>query len=539
MSIFERLTANGASGDQDEDQGDDQDVGVEQQAATDPDPDVDEDADAEQLQEPAPRGESRDTGDGWLVGYGSTTSTGLRSDTSDAPDTIDQYWQEYYHEFALTRAALKIFDDIVTEPGYRIRATRDGETDEDMQDALSLWAENCVIHAGEAGVDLAVLLNQLPSKRRGKGTVFVEKVGLEGDPDAIGALMLLDPSSIRLYKRQNQNLLRRPDDVVDSDHPRTPTGDVAAYVQYPTSSTAGNDEGAIAFAVDDLIKLTYDADEGEAWGTSIFEAIDDPIDSLRKKINDRDVAIKNAGHPHRIYSSENWSQEEAREYARAHRDGDVSAYDDDSDEGDEWAGRVDFVPDAVEVTAVEGEVADLDAAIKDDIEQIFSLMPVAKYKIAYEEDINQFVVTPQQRKDDRTVDKERRQIERKLQPVFEEKAAELAGGTYDGDVDFTIAPPPEDNPLQREEFPADNLDTLGTLLKNFYGSGANADLPLPAILDLAGIDYDELVEGEGWSPDELAAIDEDDDQVQQQVDEIENQPDPGVDRPGAGQSPES
>lgn len=471
--------------------------------------------------DPAPRGEDRDSDTAFLLGGSASRGDGLTIDRQDAPSSIDEHWQSYYVEFALTRAALSIFDDLVTEPGYQIKATQDDETDEEMTDALNKWANNCVIHAGEWGTDLSVLLNQLPSRRRGKGTVFIEKVGTEQDPDAMAALLLLDPSTMSIHTRDDQNVLVQPDDEVGSDAPRTPDGDAAAYVQYE-SETRFRDTDAIPFARGDIIKLVYDAEEGSAWGTSIFDAIGSRIDSFRRKLDDRDVAIKQVGYGHRIYSSETWSLEEAKEYKKAHREGDVSSWEDPDSQGT-WAGRVDFANDALNVDVIEGSVPDIMDAIMDDIQSIFAMLPVARFKIAYEEDINQFVVEPQQETDDRKVDKERNYIERKLGPVFETKADELADGEYSGEVSFTIEQPKDENPLRRSDFPAANLEVLGGFISDVVSSGATADVPLEGLLDLAGVDVDELAEEFGFEPDQLQDLPTSSDAFQRQDEAISEQ----------------
>lgn len=515
----------------------------------DQDPDLRDDADAEQLAdgEPDPKGESRDDGPGsWLLGYRSSSTSsgaGVAVDHSDAPETTGEYWTDYYREFPLTRAALTAFDSMVAEPGYRIEARdADGDTDDDMTEALELWAANCVIHAGEWGHDLSALLEQLPSKRRGKGTVFVEKVGTTTDRSATAALMLLDPTTIRIYKREDQNLLVQPGDSVDRDHPRTDDGDAAAYVQYDEELTGNPEKDPIPFAADELVKLVYDCDEGEAWGTSIFEALDDRIDALQKKLEDRDLAIEQAGHPHRIYHSEHWSLDEAKEYAKAHERGDVSANNDETD--GRFAGRVDFVNDAVEHTVVEGDVADLADPVRDDIEQIFSLLPISKVNIAYADDLNQFAVEPQMEKDDRTVDDERRYLERKLEPVLEEKADELASGDeYDGEISFAIESPPEDNPLNREDFPAENLEAFVTAWAEWKKSGADMDLPAGALADFMGFDLEDVREQFGapeqYDPAPIApppADETDQDGGAGDVDDTADDSGAGGDMPGEGEA---
>jgi len=465
-------------------------------------------------QEPDPRGEHRvdaertaDSGGivSYLLGHTIGTSSDETSDTviRSPPEKIDEYWREYYKRFALTRAPLNDFSSSVVEPGYQIRVEDvDGERDKEMEEALELWASNCVIHAGEHGHDLRKLMEQIPKKRRGKGTQIVEKVGTEDDPDKVVALLALDPATFKIHTRERQPIIVQPDDDVDEDHPRTPDGDAATYTQYHEDVPGHEDKDPIHFAANDVIKFTFDVDDGEVWGTSVYDAIAERIDALRQKLNDRDFAIRQTGYPHRIYSSDNWSMEEAKDYAEAHAEGDVSdSYGPDESQGDRggekqsFAGRVDFVPHEVKVQVEEGSVPDLEDPIRDDVEQIFAVMPVGKYQIAYADDLNQFVVDPQKEKDEEAIDDERRYLERKFEPVLQEKANELASGDeYACEVSLSIEPPKDENPLRREGFPADNLETFATAWQKYQTADGGIDLPAAAFADLAGIDLGDLQE---------------------------------------------
>jgi hypothetical protein len=199
--------------------------------------------------------------------------------------------------------------------------------------------------------------------------------------------------------------------------------------------------------------------------------------------------------------------EQAKEYATAHEEGDVSAgpYMDAEDKDETFAGRVDFVPETVEITTETGSVADIDDAVMDDLQHIFSVLPVARFKIAYEEDINQFVVEPQQEKDDRLVDDERRYLEDEFEPVFERKANELAAGDdYPGEISFRVEPDLDENPLRREDFPAENLEAVGSFIESYYRSGATADFPPEFAAMLMSVDLDELGDRLGFEAEALA-----------------------------------
>lgn len=491
-------------------------------------------------EDPVPRGEDRDAAGGFVFssfGLGSSSVATPRQsvEASDPPARLGDDYDEY-SEFPLVDAAMQIFADTVLEPGYKITAAIDGETDEDMEEALRMWARSCVIHAGATGQDLGVLLDRLVKRRRLTGTEFMEIAGTKQDPDAMAAFILHDPATFRQFARADQSVLIRPDDEVDGDHPTAPSGDAAAYVQYHESLQQAFDHDPIAFSQRDMIKFVYNADPGDLWGRSLFTQIGGRIDSLRQKWDDRDAAIHQTGHPHRIYSSDSWSQEEAKTFISGHKEGEYTRWEvEDGGENDRYAGRIDAVPATVEITTESGDVADISDAVMDDIQSIFSVLPVSQFKIAYSSDINQFVVEPQSRKDDLLIDQEREYLRRKFEPLFQEKADELAGGNYRGDVDFSVEPAEDDNPLRRESFPRENLQALGSFLDSYSGSSASQDIPLGAILDMAGMDLDEMRDEFGFEPDELGqtVVDEETPAGQEQQDAIDEAPDAGEAPPAA------
>lgn len=447
----------------------------------------------------APKGEHRsDSSGGFFTSYvadvfgsGSGTSSGRRSagvdvEVSVAPEKLNDRYDEYVKTKPLVKSPLSVFSDAVTEPGWTVTAEVDGETDDDMEDALDMWGKNCVIHAQEPGNDILTLVEQIPEKRRGKGTMYVEKVATADGTSDLGALMLLDPASIKVYSRENQPLLIQPDDDVPADHPTTDDGRAAAYTQYEDEDLYP-DSDTIAFAADDLVKITYEPDEGSAWGTPLWVTIQEHVDGLYRKLRDRNASIRINGHPWRVVSNESWSYDDASRFLKKHFKGDdISTwFDDEAEKKRSFAGRLDAVPHHLDIQEHTGEVPDISDAIMDDIQAIFSVMPVSRFKLAYEESINQFVVQPQDEKDQRLVDKEQGVIRQHIEPLFEEKADELAGGEYDGEITWKLEQPADENPLVREGFDSDDFAQTA---KAF----TDADAPPEVIYWLAGIDREEF-----------------------------------------------
>lgn len=466
------------------------------------------------------------------------------ADIEPVPAASKEEFRRYFLEFALTKSALRTFDELVLEPDWEVTAKIDDEVDEEMTEALNLWGQNCTVRAGEPGHDLSNILSQCPSGRRSKPAVLIEKVGTTDDPEAIAGLQTLEPWEMSARLVKDQNFVIQPGHDVDPDHPTVERDgeDVpAAYVQYDnsTSSFGGSDKDPIPFAQGDLLKLTYEPPDGSAWGRTIWSALAEPIDRLKQKLRDRDAAIRLTGHPHRIYSSDAWSKEEAKEYADSHDSGQMSAWDMEEEANKKsYAGRVDYVPHTVSVQVVDGNVADISDAIKDDLEQIFAVLPVGKHNIAYVDEINQFVVEPLDANDDRKVDKERKYLESVFSPLFGEKADELYESDYPGEVEFRIRQPESDNPLERSDFDPERVATLTRAFTEFVKSGASTEFPRELPYFLAGMNReefeDEYAEGDDAFEDEAAEeepnpdedADEEDEDEQEQEEEIdEDDPD--------------
>ncbi|NUC71698.1 hypothetical protein HTZ84_05140 [Haloterrigena sp. SYSU A558-1] len=443
-----------------------------------------------------PRGESRQGVGSFVVSRTRRHETDPRTrylrseietDVEDAPTVLGEYHREFYVEFALGQAALTLFDLSVSEPGWSVRAEIDGDKDEDMTQALETWGRNCAIHAGESGQDIMTIVSKCPSHRRSKGTLFVEKV--RSSESELAAVMMLDPSTMSIYKRDDQNLVVQPNDPVDGDHPTTPNGDAAAYVQYDGHAT--KDE--IPFAADDIIKLAYNVPEGQAWGTMIWRAIRENIRRFQKIKRDRGASIRLTGWPHLIYGLEGATQEQAQKLADAHDEGDLQANEgpkDDDESSSSRVGRTDYVNHQVNVEEVSPDVPDVNDAIMDEIEEIFSVMPVSKPMVAYAQDINQWVIEPLDRRDDLLVDDERRYLEDKWEPLFREKADELAGGTYEGEVRWRIEQPQDENPLKREDFDPERLLNL----VRAHNEWPDAKFPMELFYHYAGMDREKWEE---------------------------------------------
>lgn len=448
-----------------------------------------------------------------------------------APREINRDYNDFYLEFPFVQAALTIFDEEVIEPGWHVEARdENGEVDKQMTEALRYWGKHCAIHGGKRGKDLRHIIEGLPSGRRVKPAQFLEITGTRDDPNAIAGLMPLDASSMEIWTHRNQNLIVHPEDRVGPKHPMVERGGKefpAGYVQYAQISKAKKAD-EIRFTEDEVLKLTHKPPANSPWGRTIWPAIKDNIEGLKQKLSDRNAAIRLTGWPHRMYIGENWDPDFAQRLATMHKGGDVSAWDDEGGKQKKsYAGRNDFLPGKngdVEVKVAHGEVPDISGAIKDDVEGIFSMLPVGKFKIAYEDDVNQFVVEPQNEKDNRYIDSERGYQRATFEPLFLRKSDELAGGSYAGEVDWVIKQEPADNPLERSDFDVEGVATLIGAFADYARADADAVFGKQLPFWIANMDPNEL----GESMDVLDAIVNGEGQQMDDAAEEIGMPEPGM-----------
>ena len=413
----------------------------------------------------------------------------------EAPDDISEVVETY--DFPLAREPIRNFASEVVEPGYQVHAEDDA-----MQELLEEWAEKAGIRGGEMGHNLTPFVKDEIINRWKRGTSLIEHSPSTDGDDPLAGVRLISPESVRVYKRPGQNILLRPDDPPTKDKLQTPNG-TAAYVQYDTELNDYDDEDdEIAFTQEEITKVTIDCDTGDAFGNPPLASAAPFIRQLRKKLKDNNLAIETKGYPIQIYrcgdpdSDEGvWPDDKVEAIAKEHRAGNFSS------------GKKHFVPGDLDVDVVEGEVADIEWALMFDVENILASMPTPKYKVAFESDVNQFVVQGQETAYDRLVDEERERQNEIWSSIFQKKADYLAE-EYDElsaeGVSLTFEAPPDKNPLARDQFDAEKFDTLMNGIATWKKSGAEVDFPRQFIEAIIGADVDELIEEYGLEWDDPA-----------------------------------
>lgn len=209
----------------------------------------------------------------------------------------------------------------------------------------------------------------------------------------------------------------------------------AAYIQ-EAESTGGE---PVLYTVDEIIKLTRDADIGEILGTSRLEAVAPRIDSLRKKLKDNDQAIESMAWKFWLFlfgsEDDPWPEDDVEEFMSHHEADDFEA------------GKKQGVTGDVDIETISGEVADISDALEFDINWIMSAMPLPKYALGgFEQYINQFVSRSQEQRIEFQIEAAQDEIATEFTPAFQEKAIQENWISEDekNEVQLKIGIPPEE-----------------------------------------------------------------------------------------------
>lgn len=358
---------------------------------------------------------------------------------------MERYW-EMYRNVPIIRNPIRSFASEVVAPGYYV----DAENDE-LQEELEEWLEQCCIVDGEIDKDFRHLLKKATIQREVKGTALAEKV--YDDEENFYGFKLMRPETVRAYTYPGQSLLLPPDADVeederlfgDTDIRRTTNGEVAAYTQLTSDihEWSSSNDGFVAFTRDSVLKLTRDTDTGEVFGTSRVYSVEDRLESLIKKLDDNDKAIESVAHPSLVYqlgTDENpFEPEKVQAFAEAHEQ---EHYE---------PGLKQFLQGNIDINEVTGEVAEIKEYLDWDLNYIISDLPMPKYSLgAFESDVNQFVSRSQSARLERSLKDARQEIEDEWTPTLKEKAEELDYNPDDVNA-LVISEDPEELSMMPED----------------------------------------------------------------------------------------
>jgi len=176
---------------------------------------------------------------------------------------------------------------------------------------------------------------------------------------------------------------------------------------------------------------------------------------------------------------------------------------------------VNVVNYAVDVEHHAGEMPDINATLKQEIEYVLSAFPVPIYRIGFEGEINRDVTGEQSDDYTRELSDWRSDIAEKFQGVIQRKAEEFVDSAPS--VELVIAERDSANPLEDESFDADEFNTTMQGVKAATGPGQSPTdiLPAETILEtFLGLDPEEVLGDDGETAD-LSALDEADPRVRE------------------------
>lgn len=405
-------------------------------------------------------------------------------DQIDAPDNLDEL-VDLAESVGFVWQAYDIFANEVWRPGYRLEGPDEtiayfmGKQDElDAQPPEDTpeggFLANCGVYAGEKHQDFFDVGKEATFQRRLRGTVLVEllKADLDDPESEITGFNFIRPETISAEVYPNKNILIDPDDTDADGVEITRRGEAAAYIQFDDNSILGRrgrfeDDEEIPLSQNDVHKQVLNPGIGEdtdddnreqgVFGTPGIKPISEDIAEYRQIKRDRATAIGNKAHGL-------WLIEHGRDVLDLGNQKKVIEWGDD--EMDDFEDRLDDIEPGGFVTydgsvtpeRVDGDVPELESVIQNYIDDIFSGLPISKYKVGFEDDINRDVTSEQSDSDTERIEEEREYQERQWTKVFR-TVAERKGLPTDG-LRLRIEPEPSDSPVM--SMTSDELDKLNT-----------------------------------------------------------------------------
>jgi hypothetical protein len=453
--------------------------------------------------------------------------SGGNVDQVDAPEDLDEL-VALAKEVGFVWKAFDVFAQEVWKPGYRIEAESEETKAYFMGDQEAIDASppedtpeggflsNCAIYAGEKHQDFFDLGKETTRQRRLRGTVTLER--MKADPDSpeseITGWYFIRPETLSAEVYPNSNILIDPDDTEQSGVELTKRGEAAAYIQFDDNSILGQrfngfDKDEIPLSQNDVHKQVLnpgigdDIDDSEAleqgvFGTSEIQPVREDIAEYRNIKRNEATAISNKAHGIHFI-------EHGRDVLNL-GNGQVEVIEWDDESMDSFESELSNIGPggyvthdaSINVERKTGDVPDLESVKANYINDIFSALPVSKYKIGFEDDVNRDVTSEQSENDQDLITEEReyqeRQWTKEIRLVAERKGLDTTG------LQLKIEPEPDDSPVM--SLSADEMDKLAT-----YADALNT-LAGPQAGPQALIDQETLLTDVAQLPENANSIDD-------------------------------
>lgn len=412
-------------------------------------------------------------------------------------DEIRRYWN-MYQTVPLVRASFNQFRDDVMANGYRAEA----ET-ESAESYLENWSDTAATVGAERNRDMHAIFREIPVQLMARGTVLLEHSPAEADDSRTAGVQFIHPATVTPYRASDTNLLLRPDDTQYDGAKLTEDGEAAAYVQFDSGPNQDSDDER-RLTLEDVTRLTIDADPQEIFGTSRVAPVADRIDAVIEKLENNDRAVElNAWRSWFVgFGHETVANEDGSETIVEWADDDMSSFMDDLTSVE--PGDIEGHDGTIDIKEVGGDVANIFDQLRYETHYILSAMPAPTYSIGFESDINQFVVEGQRDRHEQRIDHFRRKIDRGLRPlaqsVLNQASRDSTGARW------VLEAPETDSPvLNMTDAEVDRLERYASAFKQVSGGKPRTLLPdevvRQKILQVESVD--DGGEYAGWEPDAL------------------------------------
>lgn len=328
-------------------------------------------------------------------------------DINRPSDDIEEYYEIYQTNPLIARPIENLVTQVV-EPGYYFTADSEGTVDDLLE-----FAENVAMVNGKVRQPLSELLRKAVIEHQVRGTFLCERItDDDGNPQALNPVQV---STFETYSKPDSNVLLEPDQT-DLDNVKiTDDNKAAAYVQFDEALNDWTEREERRFARNQILKWARYPDVGDVFGTSRIEHIYLRAKALDAKLRDNDDAIAMKAWPGIIISAGTednpFSQDE------------LEALGEDFDAESFGPGMIELVSGNVDVEEFAGETADIESAVRTDVNYVHSGMPGPKFSLgSFPSEDGVELAQAKERQFKKLVRDLRRDLEDLLTPYFRDVA---------------------------------------------------------------------------------------------------------------------
>lgn len=471
-------------------------------------------------------------------------STGGDVEDIDPPEDIDEL-VELSKDVGLIQKNIAEFVSDVTEPGVTVEspddATQDyfmgGDAAPESAPANGFLSECWVFDEKQQPMQKGLEITVREKWRR--GTILIEYLRNDpSDPESIiTGFTHIRPETVSARTYENTNQLVVPeldaDENSEIEIPRdevTKRDEAASYVQFDENSILGRRDNrfesktSIPLSQNDVLKQTREQDiggedpEDGVFGESVVRHVRSDAEGYRQMKNDFPVAAKS-----KAWGL--WTAQFKPEVIETATGTEIIEWSDEgitqaeADVENMGPGSVLTSDAKIDLQRHDGDVPNLEWALRLYARDIIDPLPAPFYKHAQADEINQFVTDEQQEDYQKLILSERHAQEEQWQIAFR-KIAEKHSELDPTGLDVKIQPAEDDSPVMTlDTETVERIETFASALSDLTGaSDPVAVFGEETIRSLVA----QLPEDEAMQETLGSGLDEDDKNVQEQFDSLRN-----------------